>query len=351
VLRHRGYVVKPDLPEDFRLKDVNTQAEEFNEGEEEPEDDFADLIPTEGIVRVRIDFGYDGTDFAGWAKQPGLRTIEGTLEQAFAQVLRMDVSPRIVVAGRTDAGVHAAAQVAHVDIPLEQLIRVSYSRLERRELQEQGGIAFVGGLAQIPPSMLHALLRRVNGSIGRNTDVVINRVRVAPVGFDARFSPLARRYEYRIADGLEHQNPIERRKTTFNFYPLDVAAMNQAAEMMLGLRDFGAFCRPRPGATTIRELQEFHWERGADGVIVATLQADAFCHSMVRSLVGACVAAGSAANTLDEIEELRSQGERTSVFKVMPALGLTLLEIVYPPDDQVGERAELTRSRRVLEDD
>ena len=86
--------------------------------EEVPEDDFADLIPVEGIVRVRIDFGYDGTDFAGWAKQPGLRTVEDTLEQAFAQVLRMEVSPRIVVAGRTDAGVHAAAQVAHVDIAL-----------------------------------------------------------------------------------------------------------------------------------------------------------------------------------------------------------------------------------------
>lgn len=331
---------------------MTTEDSAIDEGSGEPvEDDFADLVPAEGIVRVRIDFGYDGTDFAGWAKQPGLRTVEDTLEQAFAQVLRMEVSPRIVVAGRTDAGVHAAAQVAHVDIPLEQLIRVSYSRLERRELQEQGGIPFVDGIAQVPQSMLHALLRRVNGSMGRGADVVINTVVVAPAGFDARFSPLARRYEYRIADGLEHLNPIERRKTTFSFYPLDVDAMNEAADMMLGLRDFGAFCRPRPGATTIRELQEFHWERQEDGVIVARLQADAFCHSMVRSLVGACVAAGSQAHSLEEIESLRTKAERTSVFKVMPAQGLTLMEIIYPPDDEVGARADLTRSRRELTDD
>ena len=332
----------------FRLIGVEETVEPVDEL---VEDDFADLIPAEGIARIRIDFGYDGTDFAGWAKQPGLRTVEDTLERAFAQVLRMEVSPRIVVAGRTDAGVHAAAQVAHIDIPLEQLIQVSYSRAERRELQEQGGIPFVDGLPQVPKSMLDALLRRVNGSVGRNADVVINKVVVAPAGFDARFSPLARRYEYRIADGLEHLNPIERRKTTFNFYPLDVDAMNDAADLMVGLRDFGAFCRPRPGATTIRELQEFRWERQADGVIVARLQADAFCHSMVRSLVGACVAAGSRANSLNEIETLRAKGQRTSVFKVMPAQGLTLMEIIYPPDSEVGARADLTRSRRELTDD
>lgn len=315
------------------------------------EDDFSDLIDVEGDVRLRLDFGYDGTDFAGWAKQPGKRTVEGTLEQAFAQVLRMDVSPRIVVAGRTDAGVHAADQVAHIDVPIEQLIRVSFSREERRELQEQGGIPIVDGLPQVPHTMLHALMRRVDGSVGRNADVVINKITVAPLGFDARFSPLARRYEYRLADGLERLNPIERRRTAFHFYPLNVDAMNEAADMMLGLRDFGAFCRPRPGATTIRELQEFHWERDASGVIVAQLQADAFCHSMVRSLVGACVAAGSGTHSLDAIEDLRTKGERTSVFKVMPAHGLTLTQIIYPPDSDVGARADLTRSRRELTDD
>ena len=315
------------------------------------EDDFADLIAVVGDVRLRLDLGYDGTNFAGWAKQPGLRTVEGTLEHAFAQVLRMDVSPRIVCAGRTDTGVHAAAQVAHIDVPLEQLIRVSFSREERRALQEQGGIPYLNDLPVVPKAMLDALQRRVNGSMGRGADVVINRVIVAPRGFDARFSPLARRYEYRIADGMEHLNPIDRHVTTFSFYPLDVAKMNEVADLMLGLRDFGAFCRPRPGATTIRELQEFRWHRRDDGVIIARIQADAFCHSMVRSLVGACVAAGSHSASLEHIEDLRDKAERTSVFKVMPAHGLTLTEIIYPSDEEVGERAELTRSRRELTDD
>jgi tRNA pseudouridine38-40 synthase len=139
--------------------------------------------------------------------------------------------------------------------------------------------------------------------------------------------------------------------TTFHFYPLNVEKMNEVADLMLGLRDFGAFCRPRPGATTIRELQEFRWHRREDGVIIARIQADAFCHSMVRSLVGACVAAGSDSASLEHIEDLRDQAERTSVFKVMPAHGLTLTEIIYPPDHEVGERAALTRSRRELTDD
>ena len=307
-------------------------------------------VPEE-TVRLRLDLAYDGTDFAGWAKQPSLRTVEETLEQAFAQVLRMDESPRIVCAGRTDAGVHASGQVAHIDVPVSQLLLVAYSRAEQEVLTETEGIHFVDGQAQVPELLTQALSRRVNGSLGRNADVVINRITVAPPGFEARFSPLARRYEYRIVDGLERLDPINRRITTFSFYPLDVEKMNDAATMLVGLRDFGAFCKPRPGATTIRELQEFHWTRNEQGVIVARVQADAFCHSMVRSLVGACVAAGSQANSLDEIVHLRDAAERTSVFKVMPAHGLTLSEVIYPPDDEVGDRAELTRSRRSLAED
>jgi tRNA pseudouridine38-40 synthase len=307
-------------------------------------------VPPE-TVRLRLDLAYDGTDFAGWAKQPGLRTVEETLEQAFAQVLRMHESPRIVCAGRTDAGVHASGQVAHIDVPISQLLLVSYSRAEQEVLTETEGIQFVDGHAQVPELLTQALSRRVNGSLGRNADVVINRISLAPPGFEARFSPLARRYEYRIVDGLERLDPINRRITTFSFYPLDVEKMNDAATMLLGLRDFGAFCKPRPGATTIRELQEFRWTRTERGVIVGQVQADAFCHSMVRSLVGACVAAGSQANSLDEIVHLRDAAQRTSVFKVMPAHGLTLSEVIYPPDGEVGARAELTRSRRELTED
>ena len=320
---------------------------------EEPQDEIVlpEPAPIEGIVRLKLMLAYDGTDFAGWAKQPGLRSVEETLEKAFAQVLRMPVSPRIVCAGRTDAGVHASGQVAHIDVPLDNLFRVSYSREERYELGQQGGIPIVDGLPVLPEVVLAALNRRVNGSMGRNTDIVIHTITVAPVGFEARFSALARRYEYRLADGLEHLNPITRKFTAFNFYPLDLELMNEVADLMVGLRDFGAMCKPRPGATTIRELQEFRWIRNDEGVLVATLQADAFCHSMVRSLVGSCVAAGSKLHTVSHVEKLRDQAERTAVFKVMPAHGLTLTEVLYPSDEEVGERAELTRSRRELTDE
>lgn len=292
---------------------------------------------------------YEGTDFSGWAKQPGKRSVEGNLEEAFSQVLRMTPSPRVVCAGRTDAGVHATGQVAHVDIPVDVLLRMAHSRVEKEALQrieQQHG----PGSGPLPSIVTEALCRRLNGFLGRNVDLVIQHIEVAPDGFDARFSALARRYEYRIADGLEHTDPRLRRITTFHFYPLDGDAMNDAAQMMLGLRDFGAFCKPRPGATTIRELQEFSWHRDEHNVLVAQLQADAFCHSMVRALVGACVRAGSTLSSLEEIAHLRDKAERTAVFKVMPARGLTLTEVIYPPDSEVGARAELTRSRRELTD-
>ncbi len=320
--------------------------------EETPEEIvLPEPAPIRGVARLKLLLSYDGTDFAGWAKQPGFRTVEQTLEDAFAQVLRMEISPRIVCAGRTDAGVHASGQVAHVDVPLDNLIRVSHSREERRLLNDQGGIPEAEGIFAVPQLVLDAFSRRLNGSLGKNADVVINEIVVAPSGFDARFSALARRYEYRMADGLEHVNPIHRRFTTFHFFPLDLEAMNNVADMMVGLRDFGAMCKPRPGSTTIRELQEFRWSRDQDGVLVAKLQADAFCHSMVRSLVGACVAAGAKHHELDEIKELRDAAQRTAVFKVMPAHGLTLTEVIYPSDSELAARAELTRGRRELDEE
>lgn len=299
-------------------------------------------------VRLRLGISYEGTDFSGWAKQPGKRSVEGNLEEAFSQVLRLTPSPRVVCAGRTDAGVHATGQVAHVDVPLDALLRMAHSRVEKdalRRIEAEDG----PGAGSLPTAVTEALWRRLNGFLGRNVDLVITHLEVAPDGFDARFSAVARRYEYRMADGLEYVDPRLRRITTFHFYPLDVEKMNEVADMMLGLRDFGALCRPRPGATTIRELQEFRWHRDENNILIARLQADAFCHSMVRSLVGACVAAGKKKGaSLDEIGRLRDAAERTAVFKVMPARGLTLTEVIYPPDSEVGARAELTRNRREL---
>lgn len=264
--------------------------------------------------RIRLDLGYDGTGFTGWARQPGLRTVQGDLEAALATVFRRaGEPPRLVVAGRTDVGVHATGQVAHVDLSGEQ------RALLKGELST-----------------------RLNGIAGLDADVRVFRSSPAPAGFDARFSALWRRYEYRIADPAALHDPRRRSHTLWHPRPLDVDAMHAGAQQLLGLHDFASFCKPREGATTIRTLQDFTWHRDADGVLIARLQADAFCHSMVRALVGACVDAA------DRLVELRDARERTSAFKVMPAKGLTLVEVGYPPDDELAARAEQTRDRRSL---
>jgi len=282
-------------------------------------------------VRYRMDISYDGTDFAGWAMQPGLRSVEDTLMTTLAMILRLPVAPRLVVAGRTDAGVHATGQVVHVDLP-------------STAIHLGDGVDIAGVMT---PEMV---LRRLNGALGFNSDVVVRAFDRAVDGFDARFSPIARRYEYRIFDRVEFVNPLERHNTVRFHGRLEVDAMNAAAGALVGLRDFGAFCRLRPGATTIRELQVFTWERTASGALLATLQADAFCHSMVRALIGATVAVGEGRLGVDELIVVCDEALRTSDFTVMPAHGLTLVEVIYPPDEEQGPRAELTRRRRELTD-
>jgi len=281
--------------------------------------------------RIRLDLAYDGTAFSGWARQPGLRTVQGELEAALATVFRRaGALPTLTVAGRTDVGVHATGQVAHVDLTDAQL-RI----LDR---PDRGGRPGPAG-----PS---ALSRRLNGIAGLESDVRIASSEFAPPGFDARFSAVWRRYEYRIADAEAAQDPRRRFHTLWHPAALDVTAMDDAARALLGLHDFATFCKPREGATTIRELQAFTWERDADGVLVARLQADAFCRSMVRALVGACVAIGGGKLTATRAVELRESARRSSEFIVMPAKGLTLTEVGYPPDAELASRAEQTRARR-----
>ncbi len=292
-----------------------------------------DPEPEESTTRFRLDIAYDGTDFVGWAKQPGLRTVQGELEAALATVLaRTGGAPTITVAGRTDAGVHATGQVAHVDLSDRQVAYLAAPH---------------GKSAQsVPPGA--ALARRLNGIAGLRSDVYVSRAAEAPAGFDARFSPVWRRYEYRVADlGAEH-NPLLRNHTVWHPASLDLDAMNAAARELLGLADWAAYCRPREGATTIRELQEFRWERDATGVLTARLQADAFCHSMVRALVGATVSVGAGKLVGSRLVALRDAAARTSEFVVMPPHGLTLVEVGYP--DDVAARAAQTRARRELTD-
>ncbi|MFC5502811.1 tRNA pseudouridine synthase A [Lysinimonas soli] len=283
-------------------------------------------------IRLRLDLAYDGTAFSGWARQPGLRTVQGELEIALATVLaKHGPPPTLTVAGRTDVGVHALGQVAHLDLTPAQL-----SSLDR---PHRGGPA--------PKSFgPAALARRLNGIAGLQSDVVVTHATLAPPGFDARFSALWRRYEYRIADPAALRDPRRRGHTLWHPADLDVEAMDAAARSLLGLHDFAAFCRPRPGATTIRTLQDFGWMRDAHGVLVATVRADAFCHSMVRALVGACVAVGEAKLPTTRPAGIRDEAVRGSEFIVLPAKGLTLVEVGYPDDDEMAARAALTRARR-----
>ena len=277
-------------------------------------------------IRLRLDISYDGTNFAGWTKQPGLRTVQGELESALAVLFqRHGVAPTLTVAGRTDAGVHATGQVAHLDLTAEQL-----SSLDERRGQ----------------SGAESLARRLNGIAGLNSDVAVLSSAIAPIGFDARFGAVWRRYRYRVEDASIPRNPLVRGYTLSYPAVLDGAAMNEAATGLLGLHDWASYCKPRDGGTTIRTLQEFHWARDADGTLVAEVKADAFCHSMVRSLVGASIAVGEGKLAASDLIRLRDAEERTSAFKVAPAKGLTLVEVGYPPDEQLASRAEQTRARR-----
>lgn len=294
---------------------------------------MADGMGDGAAIRVRLDLGYDGTAFLGWARQAEGRTVQGELETAFGTMFRgRGAVPRLVVAGRTDAGVHARGQVAQVDLEPAQW----------RHLIRMGHDA----------DPLDTLPRKLNGLAGAAGDVRVHRASLAPAGFDARFSAVWRRYEYRIADPGALQDPLTRTHTVWHPRTLDAEAMDAAARLLAGpgLADWAAYCRPRPNSTTIRDLQSFTWARDSDGVLVARVQADAFCHSMVRSLVGACVAVGEGALDAGDPVVLREAGKRTSAFKVMPAKGLVLTEVGYPADGELGERADRTRGMRSLED-
>ena len=239
--------------------------------------------------------------------------MQATLQDALATVLRL---PRVSlrVAGRTDAGVHAVGQVAHADLPAQVWA-------------EQGA----------------TLVRRLGGML--SPDVRVRSVRAVPPQFDARFGALWRRYEYLVSDAPFGIEPLRRRQVLRWPRPLDEAAMRRAVGPLLGLHDFTAFCRRRAGATTIRDLHRLDIVRDGDQ-LTATVIADAFCHSMVRSLVGALLAVGDGRMVTDWPASLLSRERRADDVTVAPALGLTLMEVRYPPDDQLAARAARTAARR-----
>ncbi|MFE4466438.1 tRNA pseudouridine(38-40) synthase TruA [Oerskovia sp. NPDC056781] len=287
-------------------------------------------MTNEQPVRVRLDLAYQGTAFAGWARQPGLRTVEGALEDGLGHILRGD-PPRLTVAGRTDAGVHARGQVAHVDLP-----RAAWDAMPGRSDRTPGD----------------ALVARLGGVLPG--DVVVHRATPAPEGFDARFSALYRSYTFRIVDDPALRDPLRREWVLWNRKPLDADAMHAALQPLLGVRDFAAFCKPRPGATTIRELQHLSWERATDGpdagLVVAHVRADAFCHNMVRALVGASVAVGEGRRPVSWPAEVLAARRRDAGAGVVPPHGLVLEAVTYPPDDELAARAERVRAVRMDED-
>lgn len=279
-------------------------------------DPAGDATPS-GIVRLRIDLAYDGTEFVGWARQPGLRSVQGELERGFRFACKPLEEPRVTCAGRTDSGVHARGQVAHIDVPV-----ATWERLAERNLYP---------LRSVLPS-----------------DIAVYKVDLAPVHFDARFSALSRRYIYRVCDDPVVMDPIRRREVYYHPNPLDLDAMNEAADGLLGLQDFAAFCRQREGATTIRTLEQLEWHRSEDGFAELTVVADAFCHSMVRSLVGSLLPVGVAKQQPDWPASFFGQTER-GPFTVAPAHGLTLEEVTYPPDSELEARNLRTRDRRSID--
>jgi tRNA pseudouridine38-40 synthase len=286
----------------------------------EPVDELVD-----GFTRLRLDFGYDGTDFYGWSKQTDLRTIQGEFLKALTLIFGDDENGfGLRVAGRTDAGVHAVGQVLHMDLSADQL-----KRLGRNDSMED--IAY-----------------KLNGLLP--LDIRINKASLAPAGFDARFSAINRRYRYRLADRSAAKNPLESRFTLETYGNLDINAMNQACKVLLGLHDFASFCKPREGATTIRELQEILVNRVSNGVIEIEIQADAFCHNMVRSIVGALIGVGQGKADAAKIKELLEKTNREGSFKVVSPHGLQLMAIGYPADELLAHQAREARNFRTLDE-
>lgn len=279
-----------------------------------------------GLVRLRLDIAYDGTEFAGWAVQAGQRTVAGVIDEALSTVFRAPVVTR--AAGRTDTGVHATGQVAHVDVPKNALAH-AYPRTPRP------------GDSEFLP-----LVRRLGRFLP--ADVRVLQIARAAPGFDARFSALRRHYVYRLSTAPYGVEPHEARYVTAWPRPLDVEAMTEASRKLLGLHDFAAFCRHREGATTIRDLQRLDWS--AEGTrVTAHVTADAFCWSMVRSLVGALLAVGEHRREPDWCAGLLTAERRSSEFAAAPPQGLTLVGVDYPPDDQLEARTKVTRDLRVVD--
>jgi tRNA pseudouridine38-40 synthase len=273
------------------------------------------LYPESGFLRLRIDLAYDGTNFSGWAIQPDRRTVQGEIEKAIKQISQTPIET--IVAGRTDAGVHATGQVIHVDLP----DTFNFENLTYK---------------------LNRIL---------DTDLRVLKVGLASSGFHARFSAIRRHYNYKILDANQVVLPVHRFDVVPYYRQLDVATLNQASALLLGRHDFVAYSKFREGATTVRELQRFEWHKDEHGYLVADISANAFCYSMVRHLVGAVVCVAEGRFPREWVTERLNNKLRISESLVFPAQGLTLCHVDYPSQDEIALQSQLDLASLDLEED
>jgi tRNA pseudouridine38-40 synthase len=251
-----------------------------------------------GFSRLRVDLTYEGTNFSGWAKQPNERTVQEEVEKALGTITQTKVAT--IVAGRTDAGVHAKHQVIHTDLPTQ--------------------------------TDINNLSFRLNQIL--DADIRVLTAQWAPDNFHARFTAISRTYQYKIIDGGKVTAPLDRHDSTEWFRPLDIELMNSGSKLLLGVHDFFAFCKFREGGSTIKNLLKFNWYRDEKDVVICEISADSFRYNMVRNLVGAAVCVGEGRFKPEWMFDTLKNKERIPDSYVFPAKGLTLISVQYPPVEQ-----------------
>jgi tRNA pseudouridine38-40 synthase len=263
------------------------------------------------LRRVVLGLAYDGGSFHGFAAQPGQRTVAGSIAEALARIF--GTAPRLVCAGRTDAGVHARSQVVHVDLPGEAL--------ERRYGSGDGTFRF------------ESLARSLSHQLG--PEIAVYRAELAPTGFDARHSAIWRKYRYDL-DCSGRPDPVRAGSVWAIEEPLDLAAMRLGAYPLIGEHDFAAFCRQRDGeeGPIMRRVLEVGFRLDEDEVVHFEIGANAFCHQMVRSIVGMLVAIGRGKARAPDVVAMLRSGSRDGAPTIAPAKGLTLVAVGYP--DELG---------------
>jgi tRNA pseudouridine38-40 synthase len=240
----------------------------------------------------RLEVAYDGTGFHGFARQPGVRTVQGEIEAALSRVLKLTVET--TGAGRTDAGVHARGQVVSFVVVVE---------LDLAPLQ-----------------------RSLNGLL--HPEAVVTRLAPAAPGFNARFSAVWREYRYQLINAA-HPDPLQRTSTWHVPDYLDLAAMNSCAEQLVGQHDFSSFCRTPTGGNMVRRVLEAQWAADPP-LVVLRVRANAFCHQMVRSMVGLMVEVGRGRRRPEETAAVIAAADRGAAGPMAPAQGLILWEVGYP---------------------